>query len=366
MTALTPTPHPSPGFPSPGGQPRERVNHALTAFLDHIRESFTTPAELVEILDAVRAFVLDGGKRLRPQFCYWGWHGAGGLEQDVDTVIHAAASLEIFHAFALIHDDIMDMSRTRRGRPSLHTALATLHRRRGWRGCPEHIGVSLAILAGDMCLTWSDALIDAGGIPPERWRRAREVLHQMRTEILTGQYLDLLGQATTASLPQALRIIRLKTAQYTVERPLHLGAILAGAEPAVLRRYSEFGIPLGEAFQLRDDLLGAFGDSAITGKSAVDDFREGKPTVLVALAREHASPAQRARLTELYGNPDLDAHDAATVREILTTTGARSRVETMIGQRADRALAALHAAAITGQAQRALRALAHAATIRDC
>lgn len=362
VTGWTPTPDLDPLLAE--GDPRERVDHALAAFLDHVVEIYRDPPVLADILDAVRAFILDGGKRLRPLFCYWGWRGAGGVGPDTDAVIRAAASLEIFHAFALIHDDIMDASPTRRGRPTLHTALAALHRRHGWRGEPTQIGAALAILAGDMCLTWSDVLIDAAGIPSERWRRARGVLHQMRIEILTGQYLDLLGQAQGDAVAGALRIIKLKTAQYTIERPLHLGAILADAEPAALESYSDFGIPLGEAFQLRDDLLGVFGDPTLTGKSAMDDLREGKPTVLVALARDHATPAQRGRLDDLYGNPGLDEAGAAILREILTATGAATTVETMITERTGRALAALHAAAITDQARAALRALAHAATTR--
>ncbi|WP_236795326.1 polyprenyl synthetase family protein [Amycolatopsis sp. GM8] len=325
----------------------QRVDRALADFFDSKASVFTDPPELTPIFDGIRDFVLSGGKRLRPLFCYQGWRGAGGAEDD-DAIIVAAASLELFHAFALIHDDIMDDSKTRRGRPSLHRTL----------------GVPLGILSGDLCLTWSQEMLDTCGLPAARIREAQAVRHHMHTELMTGQALDLLDQTSGDSLARALTIIRYKTGKYTVERPLHIGAVLAGAEPELLRAFTNFGIPLGEAFQLRDDLLGVFGDPAVTGKSTMDDLRDGKPTVLITMARREATPAQAGRIRALYGKPDLGQDEAGLLREVIAATGAPATVEQMIVQRTARALAALDHAPITDAARADLRGLTHAATSR--
>jgi geranylgeranyl diphosphate synthase, type I len=342
----------------------ERINRSLATFLDHAQTEFGEPGPINEVFRMVREFVLGPGKRLRSLFCYWGWRGAAEQHPGVSeqTVLDVAASLELFHAFALIHDDIMDASDTRRGHPSLHRSLGELHQTSRWPGAPDRVGPALAILAGDLCLVWSDQLVDSGGCAADRWPKVRSLLHRMRTELVIGQYLDLLGQ--DSSVADALRIIRLKSGKYSVERPLHLGALLAGAGHEVLRAYTAFALPLGEAFQLRDDLLGVFGDPAVTGKSVMDDLREGKPTVLMALTRQQATPAQATQLGALYGNPRLDADGAATLRKIITASGARDEVESMITRRTSRALTALDSAPITIDAHTHLSALAHAATTR--
>ncbi|GGV55629.1 polyprenyl synthetase family protein [Streptomyces spectabilis] len=340
----------------PYTEPRQRIDDVLAAFLGRMASHFAEPPALARVFELLRGFVLHGGKRIRPLLCYWGWRGAGGNTGE-HAVITAAASLEVFHAYALIHDDIMDASDTRRRHPTLHRSLAELHRRSRWREAPGHAGVALAMLAGDLCLMWSDALIDSGGVPADRLRQAREVLHRMRLEILTGQYLDLLGQAAGASLADALDIIQYKTGKYTVELPLRLAAVLAGAPPALLPAYSGFGIPLGEAFQLRDDILAVFRDPAITGKSDMEDLREGEPTVLAALARRRAIPAQTTRFNALYDDADLDEDGATELRDIMTATGALAVVEDMISQRTASALHALHAAPITAEARAHLAAM---------
>lgn len=342
----------------------DRINYSLAVFLDHAHTEFGESLLVAEVFGRVKEFILGPGKRLRPLFCYWGWRGVverptSAAEQ---AAITTAASLEIFHAFALIHDDIMDASDTRRGRPSLHRSLGELHLRSHWPGSPEHVGTSLAILAGDLCLVWSDELLDSAAGASEHWPKMRSLLHRMRTELVLGQYLDLVSHNTDAT--DALRIIRLKAGKYSIERPLHLGALLAGADHAVLRAYSEFAIPLGEAFQLRDDLLGVFGNPAATGKPVLDDMREGKPTVLMALTRKRATPTQQAYVNRLYGNPCLDAEGAAALRELITASGARAEVESMITQRTARALAVLDTAPITVEAHTHLSALTLAATTR--
>ncbi len=214
--------------------------------------------ELAPLADALVQLVA-GGKRLRPAFCYWGFLGAGG--DDGEPIVAAAAALELFQACALIHDDVMDGSDTRRGRPAAHRSFAALHRGSGWQGDPEAFGTGAAILLGDLCLVWSDEMLARSGFSDHELARADRVFATMRSELMGGQYLDLLEQARGGgSVERARRVARYKSAKYTIERPLHLGAALAGAGQDLLDAYTAYGMPLGEAFQLRDDLLGVFGD----------------------------------------------------------------------------------------------------------
>jgi geranylgeranyl diphosphate synthase type I len=310
------------------------------------------------------AGLLSGGKRLRPAFCYWGWRGAGGAEGE--GVVRAATSLELLHACALIHDDVMDGSDTRRGNPSAHRRFAALHRGNGWLGSPDSFGTGAAILLGDLCLSWADELLFDSGLAAESLLAAKPVYDEMRTELMAGQYLDLLEQSMgTGSVDRALRVLRFKSAKYTVERPLHLGAALAGAPRELLAAYTAYGLPLGEAFQLRDDLLGVFGDPAETGKPAGDDLREGKRTVLVDLALERSSPAAAALLRRHLGDPRLDAEGVEALREVITGSGAREMVERMIADRTEDALAALSAAEVEAPAREVLSRLVAAATERN-
>ncbi|MFN8169119.1 MAG: polyprenyl synthetase family protein [Candidatus Nanopelagicales bacterium] len=308
--------------------------------------------------------LLRGGKRLRPAFAYWGWRGAGGA--DCEQAVAAATALELLQACALIHDDVMDGSDTRRGMPAAHRRFATLHRGNGWLGSSEGFGVGAAILLGDLCLSWADELLMSSGLPAEAVLRGKPVYDVMRTELMAGQYLDLLEQAMGGgSEARAMRVVRYKSAKYTIERPLHLGAALAGADDAVVVAYSGYGLPLGEAFQLRDDVLGVFGDPAQTGKPAGDDLREGKRTVLVAAAVEAASPSQAALLRRHLGDPALDADGVAALREVITDTGAHAHVERLIAALTDQCFSALDAAPIDEPAREVLRGLAHAATSRS-
>lgn len=336
-------------------QLRARVDAELAAFLDSQDPSWPdgTPRGLFETL---RRFVLGGGKRLRPMFCYWGWRGAG--QPDRPEIISAAAALELFHAFALIHDDIMDGSDRRRGQPSMHRLFADLHARQAWRGDAEAYGRSAALLCGDLCAAWADQMLTECGLPAEAVRRGYHVYSNMRTEVIAGQYLDLVSSVGDGSVAGALTVIRMKAARYTVTRPLQIGAALAGAGEELQAAYAAFGDPLGDAFQLRDDVLGVFGDPAVTGKSVLDDLRAGKPTVMMALVRERADRAQAARLRELFGNPQLDMAGAEELRTIIIETGALDEIEQMINVRARAALAALDEAPVTGAAHAALTTLA--------
>jgi geranylgeranyl diphosphate synthase, type I len=350
--------------PAALGHIRDQVGSALRGFLAQQRAALLgAGAELLPGLEAVEE-LLTAGKRLRPAFCYWGWRGAGG--EDGQAILAAAAALELLHASALVHDDVMDGSDTRRGRPSLHRRFAIRHAEQRWRGSPESFGMGAAILMGDLLLSWTDGMYHASGLPAGALRRGQAVLDLMRTELIAGQYLDLLGQAAgDGTVDSALRVAEYKTARYTIERPLHLGAALAGfPDGPVPAAFSAYGLPLGVAFQLRDDILGVFGDPAETGKPAGDDVREGKRTVLLAIAQARAGAAQARVIDERLGDPRLDEAGAAEVRAVITATGALATCEAMIGEHIAEALAALGQAPITDEAKAALAELAVAATAR--
>ncbi|HST65436.1 MAG TPA: polyprenyl synthetase family protein, partial [Mycobacteriales bacterium] len=328
---------------------RARVWAALETFLDRQDARLLAVGyETGELVRAVRELLL-GGKRLRPAFGYWGWRGVG--MPDDDRMVTAASALELFQACALIHDDVMDRSDTRRGRPAAHKRFGTLHGESGWHGDGDAFGTAAAILAGDLCLAWTDEMFFGCGLEPDRLLRARPLFDEMRTELMGGQYLDLLEQATGGgSVPRARRVIQFKSARYSVLRPLQLGAVLAGADRSMLDAYESYGMPLGEAFQLRDDVLGVFGDPARTGKPAGDDLRECKPTVLVALARQASSAAQGQVLARHLGDPQLDPAGVAALSEVIVATGALAEVERMIAGCTEQSLAALDASAIDPQA----------------
>jgi geranylgeranyl diphosphate synthase type I len=342
---------------------RSRVDKAVDDML--ARQADVLDAigdDLAPLMEAL-ADLLRGGKRLRPAFCYWGWRGAGG--SDSPEIVDVAASLELFQAAALIHDDVMDGSDTRRGRPSVHRRVAALHRRSHWLGSPEDFGVAGAILAGDLCLSWCDEMYAGSGLPPADLLRGRAVFDRMRTELMCGQYLDMLESAqSSTTVERARHVILYKSAKYSVAQPLLLGGTLAGAGADLLSTYDRYGRALGEAFQLRDDVLGVFGDPTVTGKPAGDDLREGKRTVLLAYAAERSTPAQAALVERLLGRADLDADGVESLREVIVSTGALARVEAMIAERAESSLAALEPATIAPVAGDVLRELALAATDR--
>ncbi|MET8041839.1 polyprenyl synthetase family protein [Micromonospora sp. NPDC005215] len=339
------------------------VDETLTAFLaaevDSLAEIDTSMGAFAA---SAREAVLVGGKRIRPTFAYWGWRGAVGGAESLSPVLPALAALELLHTFALVHDDVMDASTTRRGRPTAHVALAEQHIEAGHRGDPGRFGEAVAVLIGDLCMVWADQLLAHATVPPGRLFEVRRCYDQMRVETVAGQYLDVLGENDPASwsVDRALRVARYKTASYTVQRPLLFGACLAGvpADDPLVSAYTRYGLAVGEAFQLRDDLLGVYGDPAATGKPAGDDLRTGKPTALLMLARELATPAQ-LRALDRAGDEPVDR-----LAELVAETGAVARVERMIAERVSDALAALDAAPVDRTARTALTGLATAATNR--
>jgi geranylgeranyl diphosphate synthase, type I len=306
----------------------------------------------------LRSFLAAGGKRIRPVMCVLGWHAAGG-GGDEQMVYRWATGLEMFHSFALIHDDLMDGSATRHGCPTVHLAMAGRHP--GGPGSPaaEKFGRNSAILVGDLALVWADELMSADGGTVAQAMAAWPLLHAMRSEVMVGQYLDVSATGQQAiSIEDALQIIRFKTAKYTIERPLQIGAALGGGDDELLQACSAVALPLGEAFQLRDDLLGVFGDRQRTGKPVVDDLREGKATVLLGLTYQRATAGQRATLQRLVGAPDLDEQGAAAVRHIMLGLGAPRAVENLISLRYQQALDELDRAPFRPAAARALRSMA--------
>ena len=301
-----------------------------------------------------------GGKRLRPVFCHWGFVAAGG-DPDDGRIVDAGAAFELLQAFALIHDDVMDGSATRRGAPAVHRRFADRHAAEVWVGESRRFGEGVAILVGDVALVYSDQLLPSGS--PE----LAALWHELRVELNIGQYLDLSGTATGGvDRVGARRIARYKSGRYTIERPLQLGALL-GDRPDLAQDLSRYGDPLGEAFQLRDDVLGVFGDPAVTGKPSGDDLRSGKRTVLLAEAIERAdrSDPSAAELLRTSVGTELDDGQVAELSGVIESVGALAAVEARIATLTDRALAALAAAPIDPTAARGLAEMARLAGNRS-
>jgi geranylgeranyl diphosphate synthase, type I len=343
---------------------RERVQEALDTYVDGQAALLAPLGPDAERLVAEARTSVSGGKRFRASFCYWGHRAVAPGEADEDALVRACASLELLHASALVHDDLMDASDTRRGRPATHRAFEAEHRTAGLPGDPAQYGAAAAILLGDLLLSWADELLRRCGLPITQVAPALEVFDRCRTEVIAGQFLDVSVQARgRADVDAAMTVLRYKSAKYSIERPLHIGAALAGAGPDTMRALSDYGLPLGEAFQLRDDLLGVFGDPAATGKPAGDDLVEGKRTVLVALALDAASPADAALLDRSLGRA-LSPDQVAELRRVIDESGAHAQVEAVIDELAARAVRALDRAGLDAHATEVLRGLAASATQR--
>jgi geranylgeranyl diphosphate synthase type I len=342
---------------------RERIQTNLDDFVSvHRSLMVDVSPETLPLIESLEGLLV-GGKRLRPAFAYWGFVAAGG--QDSDEVVRACASLEFLQACALIHDDVMDASDTRRGKPAIHKQFETLHNSKNWNGCAKLFGEGSAILVGDLALSWADEMLLTSGLSNDKLIRAKSIYDIMRTELMCGQYLDLLEQVRgDITHERAETVIRFKSAKYTIERPLHVGAAIAGARPELSQVLSDYGLALGEAFQLRDDLLGVFGDSSVTGKPAGDDLREGKQTMLIAFANSYASSSQAKYLTENLGSSDLSSDTISKLQELLVTCGAQDFVENRISDYLKKSLAALESLPNNSEAKSALTELAILATKR--
>ena len=334
-----------------------RLEEVLTPELDRWA---ALDEDLRDPMAEIRRLVLSGGKRLRPAFCQWGFVGAGGSPDDA-LVIDAGAAFELMHAFALFHDDVMDAADSRRGAPTTHTVFADLHHSNGWSGESRRFGEGVAILIGDLAFVYADRLLAAAN--PTAW----SIWNELRVELNVGQVLDILGSVRgVRDVEQAERICRYKSGKYTIERPLHLGAALGDPErfESMAPGLSEYGLPLGDAFQMRDDVMGAFGDEATTGKPVGGDLREGKPTPLLARAAAAASPAQLQVLGRV-GDPGMTDADVAAVQQVIVDTGALADLEATIDARTSAALAALDRLDLDGGAGDELADLAAYVSRRD-
>ena len=345
---------------------RRRVDAALAL---HLRERAEHLSSLSEDLRPVGTALIDfcaDGKRIRPLFAYCGWRAAGGGADD-EAVISAVSGLELIQAAALVHDDIIDESDSRRGRPSAHRAFERLHLEGGFAGSAEKYGVAVAILLGDLALIWADAVVQGADLPDPALLRVRRELDLMRIEVMAGQFLDVLEQARPApperAVQSALKVAALKTASYTVARPMLVGAAIAGAGEQIRAVFATFGHHIGIAFQLRDDLLGVYGDPAVTGKPAGDDLREGKRTALVARALDRLA-GRREELGSALGNPALSTGDIERIRGLISASGAADDVEQLISEHTATALNALDGVQLEPAGRDALRSLAADATRR--
>jgi geranylgeranyl diphosphate synthase, type I len=332
----------------------DRVEARLDELLSAERERWERfDPMLAQPIDEIRRLVLSGGKRLRPAFCHWGYVGAGGGSND-QIDIDAGAAFELMHAFALFHDDVMDDAATRRGQPTTHAVAAEEHAAKGWAGESRRFGEGVAILVGDLAFVYADRLMESAS--PEAMR----IWNELRIELNIGQYLDIVGSVQgVRDVDAAERICRYKSGKYTIERPLHLGAVLAAPERSdeLLPALSRYGLPLGDAFQMRDDVMGAFGDAAVTGKPVGGDLREGKPTPLLARAVRRATPEQRVVL-DLVGSPGMGDHTVERIQQTIVDTGALDELEKHITELTTEAVEAITAAPITDEAKAELIALA--------
>lgn len=354
---------------------QERVGDTLS---QHRAELEPLGPDAAPLLDEAVDY-LAGGKRLRARFAVLGYRAVRPLDLGGDpwgelgVVLDAACALEFFHAAALIHDDVIDRSDTRRGRPAAHRHFASLHAGSGWRGSSDHFGLAGAILLGDLLQSWADELLQRACDQlddRDAARAAREHFNRMRSEVAIGQYLDVWEEQQPGFAPEqqqlerSTRVLVYKSAKYSVEAPLLIGAALAGADAEQERVLSDFGLPVGVAFQLRDDLLGALGDTDVTGKPASDDLTEGKRTVLVTLARESLPGTQRRLFDEMLGDPALDGDQIEMLQRTIRDSGAVRRVEEMIARNIDRAETALDFAPLDPEAREQLIQLAYQAVRR--
>ena len=327
-------------------------------------------ADYDELIAVLEDFVLRGGKRVRPAFAYWGYRAvAADPDGPVgDEILRLFAALELLHGCALVHDDVIDDSATRRGMPTAHVHFAHLHRKHGWRGSPDKFGHSAAILLGDLSLVWADDIVAGVDLPGDGRDRVQRVWSDIRTEVLGGQYLDIVAESSGAqSIESAMNVNTYKTASYTVSRPLQLGAAAAADRPDVQTLFHDVGTDLGVAFQLRDDVLGVFGDPAVTGKPSGDDLRSGKRTVLLAEAvdlADKSDPAAAELLRTAVGT-ELSDDQVRELCEAIVSVGALAAVEEHIGTLTHRALSLLEEAPINDPAKTGLAELARLAANRS-
>jgi geranylgeranyl diphosphate synthase type I len=323
---------------------RVRIDQILQRFLGERRRA---SPEAIPLIDEIERIINAGGKRLRPAFCYWGYRAAAGT--DDESISRCAASLELLHTFAVVHDDIMDASEQRRGEPAVHVKQ----------------GQSVAILVGDLALVLADDLFMTSGFDAGDMARAFTVYSEMRQQVIAGQFLDVMAaQQVVITQDQARLIATMKSGGYSVEKPLLLGATLGHGSDALRGALCAFGEPLGEAFQLRDDLLGVFGDPANVGKPVGADIREGKRNLLFVKTLESLGPSDRLDFASRWGGDSLRPEDVDDLRNIIETSGARAATEKLIEDLRSEAAEALAGAPMDDDSRSSLMLLASAAIDR--
>jgi len=338
-----------------------------TAALDHVAEFVATQCvpQLhrtgIDVAPEILTGLLDGGKCLRSTFMYVGWLCGAGPD---DAALRASAGLELLHAFALLQDDVMDDSPLRRGRPAAHVQFGDWHRRRGLSGSGERFGAALAILLSDLCLVWAEQMMRESGVAQTALERAWPHYDAMRVELAVGQFADVANDAgAEPTLESVLDVARRKSGNYTVRRPLEIGAAMAGRED-LLGALGAYGEAVGEAFQLRDDLLGVFGSPDLTGKPAGGDLAERKATSVVVVAQQMAEPAIGRQFVELMNADALGEADIAHWRNLIAATGAPDWIEEMIAERVNAADEHLAGIPIDDSVRHALAQMAAACTSR--
>jgi geranylgeranyl diphosphate synthase type I len=359
----------------------DAVSESLTEVLAAGRQSLESIGTDADLLGSVAATLIVGGKRFRARLAYWGWRAAlsdgdayAGNDDSIDSFVveRLATGLELFQTAALVHDDIIDNSDTRRGTQAAHRQFHSVHDDRNFVGDPVMYGTSSAILLGDLLLAWADDqfLSVALTIAPESQRAFRDELRTMRTDVTAGQFLDNHDSSAwrtfdqDAAVERAQRVVMYKAAKYSVEAPIILGSMVGNASASLISGLRAFALPLGIAFQLRDDVLGVFGDEAQTGKPAGDDLREGKRTVLVAMARRRADRSTLAMFDELIGDPSLSNEQVDTLRASISATGALDELEDLIERSREQALTSLDALRLDASVDRELRSMVDIITTR--
>lgn len=345
-------------------QLRLEINSALSDFTSKQGKALEDIGpELSPVASALGEFINDGGKRFRPLFAYLGYlAGGNGARHEI---LRACTALELVHVCALIHDDVMDGSDTRRNKPAIHRNFESMHKKQKLRGDAEKFGHAAAILLGDLALVWADRMLHESGITDSEFILCQEIFCEMRDELMAGQYLDVLeGALASTSVSRSMKVARFKSGKYSIERPLHFGAALADRSD-LFSTFSNYGLPLGEAFQLRDDLLGVFGDPSITGKPSGDDLREGKRTVLVALTMEKLNAVQREKLDQALGNQSLSSHEISELQSMIIESGAKDQVENLITELTQKAISALQDPKLDTKIAGALEQMAIIATQRS-
>lgn len=332
---------------------RQRIDDALAAEVARMVARLTTHHSVMEPLGtSLRQFV-SNGKRIRPILLLLGFQAAG--RRDVDAVLGPALALELLHTCALVHDDVIDRASTRRGKPTVHMQFEQQHAAHDWAGDPRGFGTSVAILVGDLAFVYADELFMQASVEPQRLLDGFGWFTRLREEVMAGQYLDLHSAITrTHDRELALTVATMKSGRYSVTRPLQVGAALGGASDHLLDGLLAFGDPLGRAFQVRDDLLGLFGDEAATGKSAWSDLAEGKRTLLVAEALARLDPHDRQLLDDELGRPGLSEDDALRLRDLIVDSGARDVTERYVTEAIAQAREALEALDIPSASRDAL------------